>query len=199
MTATPKPITEHDTFRIGDRAPIGTRYTNEDGPVTLVAYEIDPHARTARPLFIADEDLAKKPSAHWYDRATVGSIPVYEIADVVGIGDPALHPTQADPEQSALARTAFANRTEPTFLDTTVLSRVHLCDDLDSDEEVEGFLAYARAELELRKAQRVLDQAARERSATIRRMVDLKGSQQRAGQTLGLNQSTVSRALRERP
>ncbi|CAL9668006.1 hypothetical protein SUDANB145_07262 (plasmid) [Streptomyces sp. enrichment culture] len=199
MTAAPKPITEDDAFRIEDRAPIGTRYTNEDGLVTLVAYEVDPHARTARPLFIADETLSQKPSTHWYDRATVGSIPVYEITDVVGIGDPVLHPAQPDPEQAALARAAFANRTAPTFLDTTVLSRVHLHGDLDSDEEVEAFLAYAKAELELRKAQRVLDQAARERSATISRMVDLKGAQQRAGQTLGLNQSTVSRALRERP
>ncbi|MFE6412598.1 LysR family transcriptional regulator [Streptomyces sp. NPDC057837] len=199
MTTTPKPITEDDAFRIEDRAPIGTRYTNEDGPVTLVAYEVDPHTRTARPLFIADEALTKKPSTHWYDRATVGSIPVYDISDVVGIGDPALNPTQPDPEQAILARAAFANRTEPTFLDTSVFSRVHLHDDLNSEEEVEAFLAYAKAELELREAQWKLDKAARERSAKIARMVDVKGSQQAAARALGLNQSTVSRALRERP
>lgn len=199
MTTTPKPITEDDAFRIEDRAPIGTRYTNEDGPVTLVAYEVDPHARIARPLFIADEDLAKEPSTHWYDRATVGSIPVYDISDVVDRNDPALHPTRPAPEQAALARAAFAKRTEPTFLDTTVFSRVHLHDDLNSDEEVNAFLAYAKAELKLREAQWLLDKAARERSEKISLMVDLKGSQHAAAQTLGVNQSTVSRAVRERP
>lgn len=199
MTATPKPITEDDAFRIEDRAPIGTRYINEDGPFTLVAYEVNPHSRAARPLFIDDEDLGKKPSTHWYDRMTEGSIPVYDITDVVGIGDPTLFPTEPDAEQAALARAAFANRTEPTFLDTSEFSRVNLHDDLNSNEEVEAFLAYAKAELELRQAQRKLDRAARERSARIARMADLKGSQQRAGRALGLNQSTVSRALRERP
>jgi hypothetical protein len=198
MTSTLKPITENDAFRLEDRAPIGSRYTTDDGPITLVAYQVDPHARTARPLFIADEDLTKKPSTHWYDRATVGSIPVYEISDLVDADDSALRPIESDPEQAGLARAAFANRTEPTFLDTTVFSRVNLHDDLSTDEETEAFLAYAKAELELRKAQRELDDAARARSARIARMVDLKGSQSATARTLGLNQSTVSRALRER-
>jgi hypothetical protein len=198
MTITPQPITEDDAFRIEDRAPIGARYTTGDGPITLVAYEVDPHARTARPLFIADEDLAKKPSTHWYDRAVVGSIPVYEISDLVDADDCALHPIEPDVEQARLARAAFINRTEPAFRDTIVFSRVHLHGDLNGDEEVEAFLLYAKAELELRKAQRELDGAARDRSARIARMVDLKGSQHAAAQTLGVNQSTVSRALRER-
>lgn len=199
MTTTPKPITEDDAFHIEDRAPIGTRYTNDDGPVTLVAYEIDPYARTARPLFIADEDLAKEPSTHWYDRATAGSIPLYDISDLVGIDDPALHPTQPDPEQAALARAALTNRTEPTFTDTTTFTRVRLCGDLNTEEELAAFLAFSKAELELRETQWKLERISRKRSETIARIYDLKGSQQAAAQTLGLNQSTVSRALRERP
>ncbi|MET9445037.1 hypothetical protein [Streptomyces sp. NPDC006610] len=199
-STTPGPITEDDAFRIEDRAPIGTRYaSDEDGPVTLVAYEVDPHSRTARPLFIADEDLAKKPSTHWWDRAAVGSIPLYDISDVVDSSDPVLRPTDADPEQAALARAALAHRTEPTFPEVSVFSRVRLYDDLNTDEEVRAFVAYAKAELKLREAQDALARASRERSEKIALVADLKGSQQRAARTLGLNQSTVSRALRERP
>jgi predicted DNA-binding protein (UPF0251 family) len=199
MTATPKPITEDDAFRVEDRAPIGSRYTNEDGPVTLVAYDVDPHARIARPLFIADEDLAKEPSTHWYDRATVGSIPLYDISDLVDADDSTLRPIEADPKQAGLARAALANRTEPTFRDTTDFTRVRLCGDLDTDEEVAAFLAFSKAELELRETQWKLERTARERSEAIARIYDMKGSQQAAAQTLGVNQSTVSRALRERP
>ncbi|MFM9629350.1 hypothetical protein ACKI10_17205 [Streptomyces galilaeus] len=201
MTAAPKPITEHDAFRIEDRAPIGTRYTDGSGkyPVTLVAYDVDPYARAALPLFISDDELAKEPSTHWYDRAVDGSISLEEISDLVGTGDPALHPSQPDPEQGALARAALVNRTEPTFLDTTVFSRVRLYGDLDTDEEVEAFISYAKAELELRKSQWTLEKASRERSQRMARIADLKGSQQATAQTLGVNQSTVSRALRERP
>ncbi|SFY54030.1 hypothetical protein [Streptomyces sp. F-1] len=87
----------------------------------------------------------------------------------------------------------------PAFRDTSDFSRVMLHGDLGSDEEVTAFLLYAKAELELRLPQRKLERASRERAERIALVADLTGSQRRAARVLGLNQSTISRALRECP
>lgn len=195
----PSNITEDDRFRIADRAPIGTRYTNGDETVTLVAYSVNPHAGTASPLFIADSDITKAPPSHWYDRAIDGSIPLLEVPDVVGIGSEVLQPAAPDQEKTDLALAALAAREEPTFRDTRYFSYVMLHGDLTSEEEVAAFLAYAQAELELRAAQYAVERMARERSERIALIADLTGSQRRAAGVLGLNQSSISRALRERP
>jgi hypothetical protein len=192
-------ITENDRFSIADRAPIGSRYTDGEEEFTLVAYSVDPHSRTAFPLFIADEDVAAGPNAHWYDRATKGSIALLEVSDLVGIDDEAIQPAAPNQERTEAALAALANREEHTFRDTSDFSRVMLHGDLNTEDEVTAFLAYAKAELELRVAQRQLERASRERSERIALVADLAGSQRRAAQVLGLNQSTISRALRERP
>jgi hypothetical protein len=166
---------------------------------TLVAYSVDPHSRTAFPLFVADADITAGSNTHWYDRATKGSIALLEVSDVVGIGSEVLHPATPDQERSDAAIAAIASREEHTFRDTSDFSRVMLHGDLNTDEEVTAFLAYAKAELELRVAQRQLEKTSRERSEWIARVADLTGSQRRAARVLGLNQSTISRALRERP
>ncbi|MFE0470442.1 hypothetical protein ACFW2V_02350 [Streptomyces sp. NPDC058947] len=192
-------ITENDRFSIADRMPIGSRYTDGEEAFTLVAYSVDPHSRTAHPLFIADADIAAGPNTHWYDRATSGSIALLEVSDLLGIDDEALQPADPDQERTDAAIAALAGREEHTFRDTRDFSRVMLHGDLNSDEEVAAFLAYAKAELELRVAQRQLERTSRERSERIALVADLAGSQRRAAQVLGLNQSTISRALRERP
>lgn len=190
-------ITAKNRFRIEDRAPIGTRYTDGEDTYTLVAYSVDPQPRSARPLLIADTDLDAKPLTHWYDRATKGSIEVLDISDVLAAGE-TLQPAEPDTEKADAARAAFAGRTEPTFRDMSYFSHVTLHADL-ADDEVSAFLAYATAELELRIAQRELERAAQARAERIALMVRLKGSQSEAARTLGLNQSTVSRAVRDVP
>ncbi|MFE6355844.1 LysR family transcriptional regulator [Streptomyces rochei] len=196
---TARVITEDDRFSIQDRSPIGSRYTDGDEEFTLVAYSVDPHGQTAFPLFIADADIAAGPNTHWYDQAAKGSIALLEVSDVVGIGSEVLHPASPDQERTDAALAALASREEHAFRDTSDFSRVMLHGDLSTEEEVAAFLAYAKAELELRVAQRQLEMASRERSELIARVADLTGSQRRAARVLGLNQSTISRALRERP
>ncbi|MGW3400170.1 hypothetical protein [Streptomyces zhihengii] len=191
---TPQPITSNDTT-LATRSPIGTRY--EDG-LTLVAYSVDPFTNYhyAMPLFIADEDIAK-PLTHPYDLIAHGSIQVYELPDVISDGE-TLELDEPDEEKTAAALAAYANRTEPGLRDTRDFTRVTLHGDLDSDAEVAAFIAYGKAELKLRAAQHAMERASATRAETIAQLVDLKGSQPKAAKTLGLNQSTISRALRER-
>ncbi|MDH6224383.1 hypothetical protein [Streptomyces sp. MJP52] len=200
MPSTTTAITENDRFTIADRAPIGSRYTDGEETFTLVAYSVDPHAGTAHPLFIADEDITKDPaSQHWMEHATEGSIPLLEVPDVVGTGSETLRPAAPDQEKADAALAALTAREEPAFRDTRDFTRVMLHGDLDSEEEVAAFLAYGKAELELREAQHVLERKARERSERLAALNDLAGSQRRTARVTGHNQSTISRALRERP
>lgn len=200
MTITPKPITERSD-RMADRAPIGTRYTDGEDAYTLVAYSIDPaRPQYARPVLVADDDLAN-PSTHWYDRLANGALPLLYPEDILGDGaDEALEVAPADPEKATTARDAAVKQYQARpYRDTGELHRVMAFDDLTTNEEVAAFIEFAKVELELRKAQRTLERASRERSERVARIYDLKGSQHAAAQTLGVNQSTVSRALRERP
>ncbi|MFF8911544.1 hypothetical protein [Streptomyces olivaceoviridis] len=199
MTMTPQPITEHsDTM--SDRSPIGTRYADEDGTYTLVAYLIDPHApRYARPVLVADDDLTNPPS-HPYDRIANGDLPLLYPEDVCGLGSETLEVAPDDPEMTAKARAAAVKQYQARpYRDTGEFNRVMAFDDLTTDEELAAFINFAAAELELRQAQQALEKASRTRAEHIARIADLKGSQQAAARTLGVNQSTVSRALRERP
>ncbi|MFD7922476.1 hypothetical protein ACFV3R_25030 [Streptomyces sp. NPDC059740] len=196
----PTPITERSRFKITNRIPIGSRYADDETGYTLVAYSVDPVNGRAEPLFIADDDIGEgAASQHWMDRAMHGSTPLLAVSDVVGIGSETLHPAPDDADKAAAAFAALATREEHTFRDTGDFSRVTLYAELNSDEEVAAFLAYAKAELELRSAQRRLERAARDRSERIALVADLTGSQRQAAKVLGVNQSTVSRALRERP
>jgi hypothetical protein len=200
MTNTPKPITVK-TRRIEDRSPIGTRYTDGTYTYTLVAYSIDPHSpRSAHPLFVDDDDL-NNPDPHWFDRMTNGSLNLRYVPDILGDGrDEVLEVAPADPEIAARARAAAVKQYQDRpYRDTGELQRVMAFDDLTSDEELAAFVEFGKAELELRQAQRALERASHQRSERMARIVDLKGSQQAAARTLGANQSSVSRALRERP
>jgi hypothetical protein len=198
MTSTPKPITE-DTYSMSERSPLGTRYTDGTETYTLVAYLIDPRTpRYARPVFVADDDLAN-PSEHWYDRLANGALPLLYPEDVCDEDEP-LTVAPEYPEAAAAARAAAVKQYQARpYRDTGEFGKVMAFGDLATDEEVDAFIDYARAEVELREAQWKLEKVSRERSGKIARIYDLKGSQHAAAQTLGLNQSTVSRALRERP
>ncbi|MER6605650.1 hypothetical protein ABT282_06985 [Streptomyces sp. NPDC000927] len=196
-TTTPKPITGGGTRdHIEDRSPIGTRYADGKYTYTLVAYSVDPYSQHAMPLFIADGD-PDVPVSNWYERAAYGSIHLYELPDIANDGE-TLEVAEPYEEKTAAAFTALTNRVEPTFRDTTDFTRVTLYADLANDNEVAAFLAYAKAELKLREAQYLVERAAQDRADMIALLVDLKGSQPKAAKTLGLNQSTISRALRER-
>ncbi|MFE6474537.1 hypothetical protein [Streptomyces rochei] len=198
MTITPKPITE-DTNRMSDRSPLGTRYTDGTETYTLVAYSIDPLSpQYARPAFVADNDLTN-PSTHWYDRLANGTLPLLYPEDICG-EDETLTVAAEDSETSTKARTAAVKQYQARpYRDTGEFSRVMAFGDLTTDEELAAFIEFAKTEVELRQVQWKLEHVSRERSETIARICDLKGSQQAAAQTLGVNQSTVSRALRERP
>lgn len=200
MTITPKPITVK-TRRAEDRSPIGTRYTDGEYTYTLVAYSIDPHSpRSAYPLFVDDDDL-NGPAPHWFDRMTNGALNLLYAPDILGDGkDEVLKVAPADPEAAAKAQAAAVKQYQDRpYRDTGELQRVMAFDDLASDEELAAFVEFGKAELELRQAQQALERASRQRSERVARIADLKGSQKSAAQTLGVNQSTVSRALRERP
>lgn len=197
MDTTPTPINEDDDLYLAHRAPINTRYANDDDTVTLVAYSVDPINQRAEPCFIADADLDKKPSTHWYDRMAEGSIPLWDRTDLVA-DDETLRPVAPDAERSQLAQAALDKRAEPTFRDTLDFTRVTLRADLNSDEEVHAFLGYAKAELKVRELQYQLERASQDRSQWIGSLVDLQKSQRAVGRTLGRDQSTISRAMRER-
>lgn len=200
MNITPKPITE-DTDRMSSRSPIGTRYTDGEHSYTLVAYSIDPYAPTqAVPVLVGDNDLAEYPNTNWFDHLTDGALKLCDPADILGIGCEELQVAPADLEAANKARAAAVKQYQdrPHF-DTQEFTNVMAFDDLATDDEVAAFIAFAKAELELRKAQFEMERASRQRSNRVARIADLKGSQRAAAQMLGLNQSTVSRALRERP
>lgn len=200
MNITPKTITE-DSGRMASRSPIGTRYTADKDSYTLVGYSIDPYAPTqAFPVFVADDDLDAIPNPNWYDRLANGALNLLYPEDILGIGCEELHVAPADQEVASKARAAAVKQYQDRpYRDTGEIHRVMAFADLTSDDEVAAFIAFAKAELELRKAQRALERASRDRSELVARIADLKGSQTAAAQTLGVNQSTVSRALRERP
>jgi hypothetical protein len=200
MTITATPITAKK-HRTADRSPIGTRYTDGTYTYTLVAYSIDPHSpNRALPLFVDDDDL-NGTDPHWFDRLTNGALNLMYTEDILGDGDDeVLEVAPADPEKAAQARAAAIKQYQARpYRDTGELGRVTAFDDLTTDEELAAFIEFGKAELELRKAQWALERVSRERSERVARIADLKGSQRAAAQTLGINQSTVSRALRERP
>lgn len=195
MTITPKPVTAN-TSHINDRSPIGTRYTDGTGFVTLVAYEMSPNRPTeALPVFVDDDDL---------DASTDGSAPLNYAMEYVDVhDDEALTVAPADAEKSRSARAAALKRYNEPPMDTSDLHRVLCFEDLTTDDEIKAFHRWGAAELELRKAQHELARAARNRADTLQALVHLRGSQDKAGRTVGLNQSSISRALRgatpERP
>lgn len=196
MDITPKPITEH-TLRLEDRSPIGTRYTDGRGTYTLVAYEIDPTQRAiADPVLLGDYELKKPPTL--YDVLDHGSVNLEYAREIVE-GDQVLEVAPEDPEMSERARAAALKRYEEPARDTSDLWAVLAFEDLDTDDKVAAFHKWAEAELDLRKAEAELARASRDRAWTLKRLIGLTGSQQKAGRTVGLNQSSVSRALRSLP
>ncbi|MGW4493800.1 hypothetical protein [Streptomyces sp. NPDC004376] len=198
MTITPKPINSK-SYRISERSPIGTRYTSGKSTFTLAAYSIDPsRPKTARPRFIDDSDLDDN-TPNWFDNLTDGSIRLYHLEDILGFQD-TLEVAPDAPELADRARTAAVKRYQDRpYVDTGEFTQVMLFDDLTTDEELTAFMEFAKAELRLREMQYEMERASRDRSECVARLVDLKGSQQAAAKTLGWNQSTVSRAARERP
>ncbi|MET8682201.1 hypothetical protein ABZW18_32670 [Streptomyces sp. NPDC004647] len=70
--------------------------------------------------------------------------------------------------------------------------------DLNTDDEVKAFHLWRRAQSELRKAEQTLARAATDRAVTLERLVNLTGSQEKAGKIVRLNQSSVSSSLRPR-
>ncbi|MGW4825450.1 hypothetical protein ACWEP4_42905 [Streptomyces sp. NPDC004227] len=199
MTITPQTITEKSN-RMSQRSPIGTRYTDGEYTYTLVAYSIDPYApKRAHPIFVEDGAL-NGTTPHWFDRLTNGDLHLMRAQDILGIGSETLEIAPADPETEAKARAASVKQYQARpYGDTMQFTEVMAFDDLATDEELAAFIEFGKTELELRKAQWSLERASHDRSERIARIADLKGSQQAAAQTLGVNQSTVSRALRERP
>lgn len=200
MAITPKPITER-TRHIEDRSPIGTRYRASyegDGHCyTLVAYELDPtQPRTAIPYFIGDYQFNTKRT--WVDQLTDGTILIETAAEIV-TDDQVLEVAPDDLEKATRARSAAMGRYQEPYRNTGDFGRVLAFEDLTTDQEVAAFHAFAEAERKLREAQWTLERVARERSERVARIADLKGSQSAAARTLGVNQSSVSRALRERP
>jgi hypothetical protein len=198
MTTTPRPITR-DSDTLADRSPIGTRYSDGHTTYTLIGYSIDPYTpKAAYPVFVDDYDLAN-PNTDLLSELTDGKLNLLPLWDVVTDGE-TLEVAPADPETAGKARAAAVKQYQARpYRDTGELARVMAFDDLTTDEEIAAFIDFAKAELELRKAQWALEKASRARSERIARIADIKGSQRTAAQTLGLNQSTVSRALRERP
>lgn len=152
MTA-PRPITEDGPHRFADRAPLGTRYADEIDGYTLVAYSVDPVDLTAVPLLVADGDVTGGPSGHWYDRATLGSLPLLEPCDVVSVNSPELRLADPDPVKAQAAREALDRRTSPTFQDTHALTRALLTDDLNDAGAETTWLESARAEVQRRREQ----------------------------------------------
>lgn len=193
MTITPKPITA-DTGHINDRSPIGTRYTDGSGFCTLVAYEMSPtQPQRALPMFVDDYDLDAPRTE--FDILSDGSIPLEYATEFVDDNDP-LTVAPDDPAKSQRARAAAQKRYNEPPVDTGDLHRVLCFEDLDSDEEIKAFHRWGVTELELRKVQYDLARASRARADALQVIVHLRGSQERAGRTVGLNQSSVSRALR---
>ena len=193
VTITPKPITA-DTFHINDRSPIGTRYTEGTSLLTLVAYEMSPNQpNRALPVFIDDDDLDATHTE--FDLLSDGSIPLDYAAEYVE-GDDALTVTPDDPEKSKRARAAAQKRYNEQPVDTGDLHRVLCFEDLTSENEIKAFHRWGAAELELRKVQYDLARASRTRGDALHVLVNLRGSQEKAAQVVGLNQSSVSRALR---
>lgn len=193
VTITPKPITT-DTFHIDDRSPIGTRYTHGRGFCTLVAYEMSPtQPQRALPMFVDDYDLDTPRTE--FDILSDGSIPLDYATEFVDDNDP-LTVAPDDLEKSQRARAAAQKRYNEPPADTGDLHRILCFEDLDSDEEIQAFHRWGATELELRKVQYDLARASRARADALQVLVHLRGSQDRAGKTVGLNQSSVSRALR---
>lgn len=198
MTITQKPITLRT--KTADRSPIGTRYVIGESTYTLVAYS---HSRngfgkpTATPVLVSDYDL-DAPRTEW-DILSDGSLTFECPESLLNDLDEILEVAPEDPERSDRARAAALKRYNEAARSTADQWEVLSFDDLTTDQEFAAFVEFTEAELRLRKAQAELERAARERSEWIARIADLKGSQQAAARTLGVNQSTVSRALRERP
>lgn len=196
MALTAHPITAR-TYSMDDRSPIGTRYADGDDLYTLVAYDMPPtNPRQALPMFVWDDDLDAEPTE--FDILSRGSIEVSYAQAILDDGEE-LVPAPADPETSARARAAAVARYQEPYRDTGDAQRVLAFDDLATQEEVDAFHQWGRADLALRDAQYALERAAKERAYTLRTIVNLRGSQPKAAAALGMNQSSVSRALRLAP
>lgn len=197
MTLTPQPI-KPNTGRMAYRSPIGTRYTISSDPdgaaLTLVAYHYD-HANpeVAIPYLVDDSDLNEK-DPNWFETLTNGSVTLGVPAEFLG-DDDILIPTSSDPEMAARARIAAMKRYNEPAVDTMDLDRILIFDDVE-DNELPAVHEWCRTERALREAQAQLALASRERGYAIEAIVNLKGSQEKAGGMLGLAQSSVSRAMR---
>ncbi|MFJ1528256.1 hypothetical protein ACIOFV_07475 [Streptomyces mirabilis] len=189
---TPKPIT-HDTELLRDRSPIGTRYTCGGTAYTLVAYGFAwTFPGTAQPYLLRDDELDIPQSRH--EHIAGGSVTLKCPADILG-PDEVLEVAPDDPDKAERARAAALKRYNEPARVVGDLLRVCAFEDLTSDEEIDAFHRWDKAELNLRNAQAVLARAAASRAEVIETFVRLRGSQRKAGDLLGLNQSSISRAL----
>lgn len=192
---TPKPLTGND--RLDERSPIGTRYTDGEDTYTLVAYNLDPYRPTdARPYLIADDDLDGPRSE--FDTLNDGSIPMWVVEEIVPDGE-ALALAPQDEEKSARAVRAAVRRYNEPPRNSGETHWTLTFADLGTAEGVEAFHQFARAELELRKAQYALADASLERARKLDMVVYREGSQRKAAKVVGMDQSTVSRVLSELP
>ncbi|HEY6116816.1 MAG TPA: hypothetical protein VI172_12735 [Candidatus Dormibacteraeota bacterium] len=193
MTITAKPINAN-TGHIDDRSPIGTRYTDGHTTYTLVAYELNPSIPTrALPMFVDEDDLDTPRTE--FETLSDGSIPLAYAMELVD-GNETLTLAPENPEQSRRARAAALQRYNEPAADTGDLSRVLAFEDLNDEDEVKAFHRWAVTEIALRKAQHALARASRDRADALARIVGLRGSQDKAAAVVGLNQSSVSRALK---
>lgn len=196
MALTAHPITAR-TCSMDDRSPIGTRYADGDELYTLVAYDMSPfNPRQALPMFVWDDDLDAE--ATEFDTLSRGSIEVSYAREIID-GDEELVPAPASPETSDRARAAAVARYQESYRNTGDSQRVLAFEDLTTQEEVDAFHRWAKADLALCDAQYALERAAKKRAYTLRTIVNLRGSQTKGAAALGMNQSSVSRALRMVP
>jgi hypothetical protein len=195
MAFTPQPI-KCNTNSIARRSPIGTRYTDGDDTYTLVAYRYDDaNPRFALPILIADSEL-NDGDRTWFETLTHGSITLEVPTSILG-DDQILEVAEPNDEMADRARTAAVKRYNEPARDTGDFVSVLAFEDLETDEELAAFHQWVTTELALREAQAALSRAAERRGYAIGDLVHLRGSQDAAARLLGMNQSSVSRAMRQ--
>ncbi|MFI5831109.1 hypothetical protein ACIA6C_28310 [Streptomyces sp. NPDC051578] len=195
MSLTPRPI-KCNTSSVASRSPIGTRYTDGDETYTLVAYRYDDaNPKLAIPILVGDSDFDDK-EPNWFETLTHGSITL-EVPSSVLAAEDILEIAEADEELSARARAAAFKRYNEPARDTSDWVSVLAFEDIETDEELAAFHRWVKTELALREAQAALARAAEERGYAIGELVALRGSQEKAARLIGLNQSSVNRAMRQ--
>lgn len=161
-----------------DNISIGDRYTDTAGHTYIVG---GLQGQLKCPMLLEDFEILENPDSFEWDLETWDSLTF----------DDSLTPIEANPEMTRLITERI------TYLDGVA----EVMDGVDPADhrKLYNTLAGARHwEGKLANAQQQVNDYAKNRADEYRKVVDIVGTQDKVAKLLGMNQSTLSRALRDR-